>query len=60
MPGWLQVFAKHQPVSATVTAVRDLVLGQPAGSDVWTALAWMVGIVAVFSPFAVRLYRRAV
>src|SRR5436309_4606822 len=39
MPGWLQVFAKHQPVSATATAVRDLVLGLPAAHDVWTALA---------------------
>ena len=26
MPGWLQGFAKHQPVSVTVSAVRDLVL----------------------------------
>src|SRR5438105_12910159 len=40
MPGWLQVFARHQPVSATVTAVRDLFCGQPAAADVWTALAW--------------------
>ena len=60
MPGWLQVFARHQPVSATATAVRDLVLGLPAASDVWTALAWLAGILAVFAPFAVRLYRRAV
>src|SRR5206468_12487265 len=44
MPGWLQVFAKHQPVSATATAVRDLVLGLPAAHDVWTALAWLIGI----------------
>ena len=60
MPGWLQGFAKHQPVTATATAVRDLVLGLPAASDVWTALAWLGGILVVFSPFAVRLYRRAV
>lgn len=27
MPGWLQVFAEHQPVSVTASAVRALVLG---------------------------------
>ena len=60
MPGWLQAFANHQPVSVTVTAVRDLVLGTPATTDVLQALAWMAGIILVFAPFAVRLYRRAV
>ena len=60
MPGWLRAFANHQPVSATATAVRDLVLGRPATTDVWQALAWLAGIVLVFAPFAVRLYRRAV
>ena len=60
MPGWLQAFARNQPVSVTVGAVRDLVLGTPAATDVLHALAWLAGIVLVFAPFAVRLYRRAV
>jgi ABC transporter DrrB family efflux protein len=60
MPGWLQGFARNQPVSATATAVRDLTLGQPAAHDVFTALAWLLGILVVFAPIAVRLYRRAV
>ncbi len=60
MPSWLQVFARHQPVSVTVSAVRDLVLGTPAASDVLQALAWMAGILLVFAPLAVRRYRRAV
>jgi ABC-2 type transport system permease protein/oleandomycin transport system permease protein len=60
MPSWLQVFARHQPVSVTVSAVRDLVLGTPATSDVLQALAWMAGILLVFAPLAVRRYRRAV
>jgi ABC-2 type transport system permease protein/oleandomycin transport system permease protein len=60
MPGWLQAFAKHQPVSVTVSAVRDLVLGTPAASDVWQSLAWLIGIIAVFAPLAVARYRRAV
>jgi ABC-2 type transport system permease protein/oleandomycin transport system permease protein len=60
MPGWLQPFARHQPVSVTVSAVRDLVLGTPVASDLLQALAWMAGIVLVFAPLAVRRYRRAV
>jgi ABC-type multidrug transport system permease subunit len=60
MPGWLQVWANHQPVSVTVNAVRDLVLGLPASSDVIQAVAWLVGILVVFMPLSVRLYRRSV
>jgi ABC-2 type transport system permease protein/oleandomycin transport system permease protein len=60
MPGWLQGFARHQPVSVTVSAVRDLVLGTPVAADLLQALAWMAGIVLVFAPLAVRHYRRAV
>jgi len=60
MPGWLQVWAEHQPVSVTATAVRALVLGGPTASLVWQSLAWCVGILAIFAPLAVRRYRRAV
>jgi ABC-2 type transport system permease protein/oleandomycin transport system permease protein len=62
MPGWLQPWAEHQPVSVTANAVRYLVIGDPVGSaaDVWQAVAWCVGILLVFAPIAVRRYRRAV
>jgi ABC transporter DrrB family efflux protein len=60
MPGWLQVWAEHQPVSVTTSAVRALVQGGPTASLVWQSLAWCVGILAVFAPLAVRRYRRAV
>ena len=59
MPGWLQAFANHQPVTATVNATRALMLGGPTATYVWQSLAWSVGIVAVFAPLAVRRYRRA-
>jgi ABC-2 type transport system permease protein/oleandomycin transport system permease protein len=60
MPGWLQVFANHQPVSATASAVRALVNGGPTATYVWQSVAWCVAILVVFAPIAVRLYRRAV
>jgi ABC transporter DrrB family efflux protein len=58
MPGWLQGFAEHQPVSVTASAVRALSLGGPTASYVWQSLAWAAGIIAVFAPLAVWRYRR--
>jgi ABC-2 type transport system permease protein/oleandomycin transport system permease protein len=59
MPGWLQVWARHQPVSVTVSAVRDLVLGLPAASDLVQSIAWLAAILIVFAPLSVWLYRRS-
>ncbi len=69
MPGWLQVFAQHQPVSVVVDAIRALsqgdaavgVLSQGASTASYVAqsLAWTAVILAVFGPLAVRRYRRA-
>jgi ABC transporter DrrB family efflux protein len=59
MPGWLQAFAEHQPVTAAINAVRALVLGGPTASDVLQALAWCIGIIVVFAPLAVHRYRRS-
>lgn len=58
MPGWLQAFANHQPVSAVCNAARALTLGGPTTSYVLQALAWIVGIIVVCAPLAVRRYRR--
>jgi ABC transporter DrrB family efflux protein len=58
MPGWLQPFAAHQPVSVTASAARALILGTPASSDVLQAIGWLAGILLVFIPLAVWRYRR--
>jgi len=58
MPGWLQIFAEHQPLTAMVDAVRALTLGQPATAAVTRALLWALAIVLVFAPLAVVKYRR--
>ncbi|HUS61854.1 MAG TPA: ABC transporter permease [Acidimicrobiales bacterium] len=59
MPGWLQAYNDVQPVSVTVEAVRALCIGGPTAGKVVAALAWSVGIVAVFAPLAVARYRKA-
>lgn len=57
MPEWLQAWAEVNPVSVTVDTMRALALDSPVGDDLWKALAWTVGIVAVFAPLAVHRYR---
>jgi ABC transporter DrrB family efflux protein len=59
MPGWLQGFASHQPVSAAIAAVRALSLGGPATSAVWQTLAWCAAIIAVCAPLSVWMYKNS-
>jgi ABC transporter DrrB family efflux protein len=60
MPGWLQAFADVNPFTTMVDAMRALWVDAPAGNDVWGAVAWSVGITAVFSALSVARYRRAI
>jgi ABC-2 type transport system permease protein/oleandomycin transport system permease protein len=59
MPGWLQAFATHQPVTLVIDELRALALGGPLATNAWQSALWLAGIVAVFVPLAVRAYRRA-
>ncbi len=58
MPAGLQAFAKVNPFTVMVDALRHLWLGAPAGDSVWLAVVWTVCLLAVFAPLAVRRYRR--
>ncbi|MDQ3702240.1 MAG: ABC transporter permease, partial [Chloroflexota bacterium] len=58
MPGWLRVFADHQPLTILVNAVRGFFLTGSAGADGWQALAWCVGIIVLFVPLSVSIYKR--
>lgn len=68
MPGWLQVFAENQPVTVIANTVRSLmipeealsILGLDRGTLILRSFAWIVAIIAVFAPLAVRQYRRSV
>jgi ABC-2 type transport system permease protein len=58
MPGPVRAFAENQPVTSIVDAVRNLLAGQPVGSDIWLALGWCTGLLAVAYGFAMLVYRR--
>jgi len=67
MPGWLQAFAQHQPVTYMVGAVRALtlgdrapaVLGHSAAYFTGWSLVWAAGVVVVFAPLAALKYQRS-
>jgi ABC transporter DrrB family efflux protein len=59
MPGWLQAFASHQPVTYVIDTMRALALGLPVAANLWKSIAWLAGIFIAFVPLAVRAYRRA-
>lgn len=59
MPSWLQPFARNQPLSVTVDAVRALLEGEPAAHWVWQTVAWAAGIFIVFFTISLRLYKTA-
>jgi ABC-2 type transport system permease protein len=60
MPGWLQDFARHQPVTPTVETVRALLMDQDLGTYPWESLAWCGGVIIVATAVAVLLFRRRV
>jgi len=67
MPGWLQAAADWNPISALAASCRHL-FGNPdpaASIGAWpmqhpelAVLAWSAGMLAVFAPAAVALFRR--
>lgn len=61
-PGWLQAFARVNPITIFVDTTRALLLSGPGfevtADLIWQTFAWLAGILAVFAPLAVAQYRR--
>jgi len=60
MPDVFAAIADANPITTVVDALRALWLDAPAGTDVWVAVLWCVGITAVFAVLATSRYRRTV
>lgn len=66
MPGWMQAFARNQPLTQIVSAVRACtlgdkarqVLGHPASYFASRSIVWCVLFIAVFAPLAARRYQK--
>jgi len=60
MPGPVRAFADNQPVTSIVNTIRDLFAQQPVSADIWTAMAWCLGILVVAYALAMAAYRRKI
>ncbi len=65
MPGWMQTFARNQPVTAMVNTVRAWLVDDPVaslghGPGYFTvrALLWVVALVVVLAPLATVAYTK--
>jgi ABC-2 type transport system permease protein len=65
MPGWLQAFAKYNPITLIVNALRGWfddgvrqTLDIHAGVNALQSLGWIAGVLIVFVPLCVSRYRR--
>ncbi len=59
MPGWLQVFVNHNPITYAVDAIRAWFNGSSPGTSAWWALGWFTVIMLVFMVLSVRKFRNA-
>lgn len=60
MPDWLQVFARNQPVTQLVNAMRALMVGAPTFGSVRTTILWGLGMLIVFVPLAIWKFSKTV
>jgi ABC-2 type transport system permease protein len=58
-PDWLQPVVRAQPMSPAIETMRALAEGGPVRWPALHSTAWVVGLIAVFGPVAVRGYRIA-
>ncbi|MFI5275373.1 MAG: ABC transporter permease [Candidatus Saccharimonadales bacterium] len=56
----LRAFAEHQPMTPIIQTLRSLLVNGTVGSDIWIALVWSAGLLAVSYMLAVRTYKRRV
>jgi len=60
MPAPVAWFAENQPVTSIVDSLRALFAGEPVGTSLWVALAWLIGILVVAYVAAAAVYRRRI
>ena len=58
MPGWLQPFTEHQPVTVTVDAVRAIMHGGDVAGPLTQSVLWIAGLLALWVTLATRAFSR--
>jgi oleandomycin transport system permease protein len=60
MAGWLEAFAKVNPMTHVIDATRGLMLGGPVAEPVFKSVIWLAVISSAFAPIAIARYRRRI
>lgn len=55
----LRGFAEHQPMTPIIESLRSLLTEGTPGTEIWIALAWVLGILTVSYGLALSAYRRS-
>jgi len=58
LPTVLRVFAKYQPMTPIIEALRGLMIGMPLNNEIPIALAWCVGLTIVGFLLSVQIYKK--
>ena len=58
LPGWLAAFVNVNPITILVTAIRGLMHGEPVNGEIGVVLAVSAGLIVVFGPLTMYVYRR--
>ncbi len=58
MPSVVRIFAKKQPVTPIIEAIRNLLTQHPVGQDIWIALIWCIGLSIIAFLFAKKIYNK--
>jgi ABC-2 type transport system permease protein len=57
MPGWLQGFVNNNPLTHLTTASRGLMHGNVDSVELMWVFGWSAGLIAVFGPLTMKLYK---
>ncbi|MGG0517413.1 ABC transporter permease [Priestia aryabhattai] len=58
MPKAVRAFAENQPMTSIVNTIRALLYEGSVGNDIWSALAWCLGIIVIAYFFASKKFKR--
>ncbi len=58
LPSWLEAFVNVNPITLLVTAMRGLIHGHAVAGEIGTVLVVSAGLIVLFGPLTMLVYRR--
>lgn len=58
LPSWIQGFARNQPITHVIEAIRALLLGLPVDDHAWLSVVWCAALTLIMYCTAKALFQR--